>query len=98
MIGTERVTSRSSKNDTAAREGEGGRELGSPDFSRNLYQSLVMKVAGKAMMFFILKTGGKKMLLWAKGVAANGEVARILHYCDYLSSTLNVQRNRRQTT
>jgi hypothetical protein len=92
MIGTERVTSRSSKNDTAAREGEGGRELGSPDFSRNLYQSLVMKVAGKAMIFFILETGWRQMLLWAKGVAANGELARLL------SSTLNVQPNCRQTT
>ena len=83
MIGTERVTSRSNKNDTAAREGKGGSELSSPDFSKDPYQSLVMKVAGKAMTFFIFATGCMEMLLWAKGVAANGEVARILHHCDY---------------
>jgi hypothetical protein len=42
-----------------------------------------MNVAGKAMMFFILETGCRDVLLFAKGVAANGEVARILHHCDY---------------
>lgn len=83
MIGNERVTSKSRKNDTAGREGEGGSELSSPDFGRNLCQSLVMNVAGKAMMFFILETGCRDVLLFAKGVAANGEVARILHHCDY---------------
>lgn len=83
MIGTERVTIRSNKNDTAAREGEGGSELRPPDFGSNLYQPLVMKIAGKAMTFFILETGCREMLLWAKRVAANGEVARISHCCDY---------------
>jgi hypothetical protein len=89
MIGTERVTSRSNKNDTAAREGEGGSELSSPDFSRDPYQSLVMKVAGKAMIFFILETGWRKTLLWANRVVESAQKPHGF----YASATMHLSSN-----